>query len=128
MKFFVVLTALALATGSPVFAEGPAKSKSKLNTNIYEQEKTEKTFSASVKMVREASGGWEIMFDGQAGIFNLAENNEAHLSALVESQKSKKAVSVKVNTETNTILSARGAPGAANPAPAEPAVQNPRGR
>jgi hypothetical protein len=79
-----------------------AKPKSRINTQIYEKEDAQKTFTATVKMVRESQGVWEVFFNEQKGAFSV---EEAHQALLVDAQKSKAPVIVKVDAETNHIVS-----------------------
>ncbi len=104
--FLAFLTVLFL---NPVTARSeadpskpPAQSKSSFNTQVYEKDSSQKSFSATVKFVREMRGSWEVLFEGKAGIYAVEDSQQ---SLLVESQKSKTPVSVKVDEETMRVVS-----------------------
>lgn len=83
-----------------------AKPKSGYNTKVYEAESSEGTFTSTVKMVREVQGSWEVLFDAKSGVFPVDDNLQA---VFVECHKDKTPVTVRYNTESNRILSAKEA-------------------
>ena len=89
-------------------SNGPSpSSKSKLNTQIYESEKEEESFTAVVKAVREVQGETEVFFEGKQGFFALA--SEKNQALLVKSQQKKFPVKVQVNSSSRQILSVESA-------------------
>ena len=97
----------AFAQGTP---SAPAK-KTSISTQIYEKEKNEKSFSSTVKMVREVQGAWEVLFDKHPGVYTIGDKSDSQ-SLLVEAQKTKTPVMVRVDEENSRILSVQwGAPG-----------------
>jgi hypothetical protein len=97
-------------------APSPKKNKG-ISTHIYEKENAAKTFSATVKIIREFQGEWEVMFNGQTGFYTVKEESQA---LLVEAEKKKANVIIKVDEESKQVISAGwGAPsssGEASPA------------
>lgn len=86
----VVAALLAFSFALPAFAEGPKKSK--LNTNLYEQDNKDTSAGGKVKVVREVQGDTEVFLEGNGntGPFTLPENikNRANLiKILKDSQK-----------------------------------------
>lgn len=75
-KFNLALAPLlAFSLALPAFAEGTKKSK--LNTNLYEQDAKDSTVSGKVKAVREVQGDTEVFIDnpkGNSGPYTLPEN------------------------------------------------------
>jgi hypothetical protein len=92
-----------------------APPKSGLNTNIYEKESSEKTFSSKVKMVREVQGSSEVLFDSKPGIFTFDESQQ---TPLMQAKKDGSTVSVRYNEDNSHILSVQvqAAPKATAPA------------
>ena len=90
-KTDIVLSALlAFSLALPAFAEGPKKSK--LNTNLYEQESKDTSAGGKVKVVREVQGDTEVFLEGNGntGPFTLPENIKNHanlIKILKDSQK-----------------------------------------
>lgn len=88
---YVYLAAL-LAFSFILPAQAQNTKKSKLNTNLYEQENKDSSVSGKVKVVREVQGDTEVFLEtsGNSGPFTLPENikNRAGLiKILKDSQK-----------------------------------------
>lgn len=95
-------------TGAP-----PAKNKkTTVNTQIYEKAKNESTFTATVKIVREIQDTWDVMFDGHPGYYVIDVADQQAL--LSEAHKSKQNVTVRVDEDTNHVLSVKLAPAHTN--------------
>jgi hypothetical protein len=99
MLNFLILSLCLAHAGKP----------SQFNTQVHVQESSESSFVAVVKIVREIQGETQVFFEGKSGFYTLSSNSPSFgsiQSLLVESQKKKFAVSVKVNDDTKTLLSA----------------------
>jgi len=86
---------LTFSLACTALAEGPQKpgGKSKLNTNLYEQENSESTISGKVKTVREVQGDTEVFIDnpkGNSGPYVLPQNFRNRAKALKSLQNSQK--------------------------------------
>lgn len=90
--------------------------KGLINTNIYEKTSRETTFTAQVKIVREIQDSWDVVFEGKPGSYTV--NVADHQAMLTEAQKAKAPVTVRVDEETNRVISVMMAP---------VAPQNPKG-
>lgn len=95
------------ASGAPPSSPGgspssPAK-KGGLNTNIYEKDSTTRSLTATVKVIREFQGQWEVMFDGVSGFYTVSGDQQA---VLVEAEKAKARVIVKVDDDSRRVISA----------------------
>lgn len=90
---FILKAVLAFALVLPAHADDAKKKKSRLNTNLYEQEASNASISGKVKAVREIQGDTEVFIDnpkGNSGPYVLPTNiaNRARLlKALHNSQK-----------------------------------------
>lgn len=87
-----VLFASLLAFSLALPASAQSSKKSKLNTNLYEQDNKDTSASGKVKVVREVQGDTEVFLEGNGntGPFTLPENikNRANLiKILKDSQK-----------------------------------------
>lgn len=85
----VVAALLAFSLTLPAFAEGPKKSK--LNTNLYEQDNKDTSAGGKVKVVREVQGDTEVFLEGNGntGPFTLPENikNRANLIKILKNSQ-----------------------------------------
>ena len=101
--------ALAAAEPSkPPAPTNPPPKKSQFNSQIYEKDKTEASFSASVKVVREVQGETQVFFEGVNGFYSLNMSSPSAgswQSLLVSSQSKKFHVQVTVDPESRQILS-----------------------
>ncbi len=79
----------------------PGAAKSQFNSQIYEKESDEHSFTAPVKVVREVQGDTEVFFEGQSGFFIAKSSIQ---SLLVNSQKKHIPLSVTVNKLSRQIL------------------------
>lgn len=82
-------------------------SKSQFNTNIYQKESTQESFSAIVKVVREIQGDIQVFFEGQKGVFSIDGNHSkagSFQELLTKSQKLKQPLQVVYDTESRQIL------------------------
>ncbi len=89
--------------GSGASAGSAATKKGGLNTNIYEKDSTSRSFTAKVKVIREFQGQWEVMFEGVTGFYTVSGDHQA---ILVEAEKTKSRVIVKVDDENRRVISA----------------------
>lgn len=102
---FTTAFTMALVTPLPLLAtQGAKKNKSKINTQLFEQEDESSSHSGKVKVIREIQGETEVFIDnpkGSSGPFVLPTNikdRAALLSILHKSQKAGgRAVILKVD-------------------------------
>ncbi len=101
--FVVTLSSTALFAQKDKPSGG---AKPGLSTDIYEKEKTEKTISGTVKLVREIQGNWEVAFNGHPGFYIIPDGSDAQ-ALLVEAQKKQQSVIVRVDEVSQRVLSAQ---------------------
>ena len=106
MKLVIHAFCLLMSWNSLAENAGLPAKKSTISTQIYEKEKSEKSFTSTVKMVREVQGAWEVIFDKHPGVYTLSDKSDAQ-SLLVDAQKSHNPVIVRVDEENNRLLSAQ---------------------
>lgn len=85
----------------------PKPKSSQFNSQIYEKEKSESTFTAQVKIVREIQGDTQVFFLGVQGFYVLnlsASSAGSWQNLLIASQTKKFPVQVTVDTESRLIL------------------------
>lgn len=106
---FLILSFMRLQAvdlNSPKTPPPAVKSDSKFNTQIYEKDSSVETFSAVVKVVRQIQGETQILFEGKQGFYNLKDENFQY--KFVKAFEEKKAIQVKVDSDTKTILHVEG--------------------
>lgn len=101
-----LMTARVEASDLPSAGGSKTPPKSKFNTQIYEQESDNKTFTDTVKTVREAAGQTQVFFNSQSGVFYLDTGLDSGRAqnSLATSQKKKTPVSVTVDMSSRQIL------------------------
>jgi hypothetical protein len=122
------VSALALLLATPAFAEGPTptKQKSKLNTNLYEQDSKDSTVSGKVKAVREVQGDTEVFLDnpkGNSGPYTLPENikDRANLLKILQASQKPGGGSVTMSIDDQQrIKSVESSGGSAKSSPSIP--------
>lgn len=98
------------ATSKPAAPKAsPTPAQSRFNTNIYEAQDDRVQFTDTVKLVRELDGNTEILFVKRGGVFQAPSDSSA-LARLIESQRSKSAVTVSVDDHSQKIMSVLSAP------------------
>ena len=93
-------TALAATSTQP-------PKKSQFNSQIYENDKSESSFSARVKIVREVQGDTQVFFEGVKGFYVLtmsSSNAGSWQNLLTASQTKKFKVQVSVDPDSRQIL------------------------
>lgn len=86
-----------------------ASPKSAYNTKIYENTEDSRSFTDTVKLVRDMDGNAEVLFMKQGGVYQAPTDSTA-MSKLVESQINKSAVRVTVDVDSRRINSVLAVP------------------
>lgn len=115
MKKLCLLVLLSLCgpvSGAAENKPAPAtksESPSTLSTEIYEKESSQEEMTDTVKILREMDGRSEVLFVKRAGVFT-APDDGLSMEKLIESQKSKSAVHVTFDGDSQKIHKVTSAP------------------
>ncbi|GEM_PF-3309219 len=104
--FFILDVPICQAQSQPLSqTQTPSQGqqpKSSFNTQVFEKQSSEESFTDTVKMIRSEQDQWEVLFNSKKRVYTLKRTEDQE--PLKQAYEDKLNVNVTVNSDTDQIL------------------------